>query len=177
MEKMYMMKRWCPCMGCMAQWRGGTRGPAHHQEGGVDSFLAPSQESEWTHQGPCGQQDDNRWVTKKVKKECIKPRAGDADLWIKTWEELHELVKKMHPGGSGTCEGTPHKEGTMTQLERFVTEGNKKADDLAKAGSNAGRRNCGRSESINCEAGERGGVCSFAVCGQLPLLGRGMERL
>ena len=24
---------------------------------------------------------------------------------------------------------------------------------------------------------ERGGVCSFAVCGQLSLLGKGMERL
>ena len=26
-----------------------------NQEGGVDSFLVPSQKSEWTHQGPCGQ--------------------------------------------------------------------------------------------------------------------------
>ena len=30
---------------------------------------------------------------KKVR-ECIKPRAGDADLWFKIWEELHELVTR-----------------------------------------------------------------------------------
>ena len=35
------------------------RGSAHHQEGGVDSLLMSSQESEWTHQGPCGQQGNN----------------------------------------------------------------------------------------------------------------------
>ena len=33
---------------------GRVRGSAHHQEGGVDSFLVPHQESMWTHQGPCG---------------------------------------------------------------------------------------------------------------------------
>ena len=31
---------------------------------------------------------------RKGEKECIKPSAGDADLWIKIWEELHELVKR-----------------------------------------------------------------------------------
>ena len=25
--------------------------------------------------------------------ECIKPRAGDADLWIKIWRELHKLTE------------------------------------------------------------------------------------
>ena len=27
------------------------------------------------------------------ERECIKPRAGDADLWIKIWEELHYLAE------------------------------------------------------------------------------------
>ena len=45
----------------------------------------------------------------KGEKECMKPRAGDADLW-KNWEELNELVKKRYLGGSGTREGTPHVE-------------------------------------------------------------------
>ena len=31
---------------------------------------------------------------RKREKECIKPRAGDADLWIKSWEELHSLVER-----------------------------------------------------------------------------------
>ena len=35
----------------------------------------------------------------KGEKECIKPGVGDADLWFKIWEELHELVKR-HLGGS-----------------------------------------------------------------------------
>ena len=34
---------------------------------------------------------------RKGEKECIKPRAGDADLWLKKWEELHELVKRGIP--------------------------------------------------------------------------------
>ena len=46
--------------------------------------------------------------------------------------------KKRHPSGSGTCEGTPHKVGRKeqtTKFERFATEGNQKADELAKAGA------------------------------------------
>ena len=52
---------------------------------------------------------DNKGL-RKGEKECIKPRAGDADLWFKIWEESHELVKKRYLGGSGTREGTPHEE-------------------------------------------------------------------
>ena len=58
----------------------------------------------------------------------------------------------------------------MSHFEKFVTEGNEKADDLPKAG----RRIYGRSESRNYAAGKRG-VCSIAVCGPLPLRGRTME--
>ena len=56
---------------------------------------------------------DNKGIIDGLQKgdtECIKPRAGDADLWIKICEELHELVKKRNVGGSGTCEGTTHEE-------------------------------------------------------------------
>ena len=31
---------------------------------------------------------------RKGEKECIEPRAGDADLWMNIWEELHELVNR-----------------------------------------------------------------------------------
>ena len=44
------------------------------------------------------------------------------------------LGKKRHRGGSGTCQGTPHEE----RKDRYVvlfTEGDEKADDLAKAGA------------------------------------------
>ena len=47
--------------------------------------------------GPIKVHVDNKGIIdglQKGKGECVKPRAGDADLWIKTWEELHELVKE-----------------------------------------------------------------------------------
>ena len=52
------------------------------------------------------------------------------------------------------------------QFERFVTEGNEKADELAKAGGNVGRRLQGGSESKVNVARKRRGVCS---CSQLSL--------
>ena len=38
--------------------------------------------------------------------------------------------RKRHLGRSGGCKGAPHKERkeNMSQFERFVTEGNEKAD-------------------------------------------------
>ena len=68
------------------------------------------------------------------------------------------------------------KKGKMTQCERFVTEGNEKADELAKAGAmmDEGSMAEARAETMKHEGG---GVCSLAVCGLLPLFGGGMERL
>ena len=46
--------------------------------------------------GPIKVHVDNKGVVdglRKGEKACIKPRAGDADLWIRIWEELHELVE------------------------------------------------------------------------------------
>ena len=28
------------------------------------------------------------------KKKCVDPKAGDADFWVKIWEDLHRLVSK-----------------------------------------------------------------------------------
>ena len=57
---------------------------------------------------------------KRREKECIEPRAGDADLGMNdmVWQ------KEAYLGGSGTGKGAPHEER--------VTEGNEKADELAK---------------------------------------------
>ena len=46
--------------------------------------------------GPVRVHVDNKGIIDGLRKgetECIKPRVGDADLWIKNGEELHELVK------------------------------------------------------------------------------------
>ena len=56
---------------------------------------------------------------------------------------------------SRACKGAPHKE---------------RKD--GKSRSNAARRGYARSKSRNYAAGQRGGVCSISVCGQLPLPGR-----
>ena len=87
---------------------------------------------------------DNKGIIDGLRKgesECMKPRAGDAGLWIQIWEELHGLAES----------------DILVQFERFVTEGNEKADELAKSRSNAGRRFfCGRSkEQKLCNRKER----------------------
>ena len=41
---------------------------------------------------------DNKGIIdglRKRERECIKPKAGDADLWIKIWEELHLLAARV----------------------------------------------------------------------------------
>ena len=83
---------------------------------------------------------DNKGIIdglRKGEKECIKPRTGDADLWIKNGEELHELVKRgiLVEVEHVKAHRTKKEKEKMTQLERFVTDGNGKADELAKAGA------------------------------------------
>ena len=61
--------------------------------------------------GPIKVHVDNKGtIDGKGEKECIKPGTGDADLWIKIWEESHELVKRGILVEGGTCEGTAHDE-------------------------------------------------------------------
>ena len=159
-------------MGCVWLSGGRSRGPAHHQEGGGDGLLMPLN----IVIGPVRVHDDNKGTIDGLRKgesKCFKPTAEDADLWIEIGEELHErgiLVEVEHVKAHRTKKEKKH----MSQFERFVTEGDEKADEM-ESKSNIGRRICGRSKSINCAAGKRGGVCSIALCGQLPLRGRTME--
>ena len=69
--------------------------------------------------------------------ECIKPRAGDAHLWMKIWEEFHELVKRgfLVDVEHVKAHRTKKEKKNMSHFEKFVTEGNEKADELAKAGA------------------------------------------
>ena len=75
---------------------------------------------------------------------------GDADLWFKIWQELHELVKKrgiLVEVAHVKARRTKKEKEKMTHFERFVTEGNEKADELAKAGAMMDEGFYGRSES------------------------------
>ena len=73
--------------------------------------------------------------SRKVEEKCIKPRAGDADLWFMILEELHELVERGIVVEVAHVKAHRTKKKKMTNIERFVSEGNEKADELAKAGA------------------------------------------
>ena len=68
---------------------------------------------------------------------CIDPNAGDADLWIKIWEELHRLVARVIGVELEHVKAhrTEKDKKEMSRLEKFVTEGNEKVDELTKAGA------------------------------------------
>ena len=91
--------------------------------------------------GPIKIHVDNKGIIGRLRrgeKECMKPRAGDADLWTNIWEELHELVKKkgiLVEVAHVKAHRTKKENEKMTKFGRFVTEGNEKADELAKAGA------------------------------------------
>ena len=55
----------------------------------------------------------------------------------KEWEELHELVKRgiLVEVEHVKAHRTKKEKEKMTQLERFATKGNEKADELAKVGA------------------------------------------
>ena len=118
--------------------------------------------------GPITVHVDNKGTIeglRKGEKECIKPRAGDADLWIRIWEELHELVKRgiLVEVEHVKAHHTKETKEKMTQHERFVTEGNEKADELAKAG--AMMDECFMAEARAETTKQERDVCSLAVCG------------
>ena len=129
--------------------------------------------------GPIKVHVDNKGTIdglRKGEKECIKPRAGDADLWLIIWEELHELVNRGIVVEVARVKAHRTKKETekMTNIESFVTKGSEKADELAEAGAMPDQ-GYGRSESCYCETGERGSVHSLAICSQLPLFSGGQE--
>ena len=60
-------------------------------------------------------------------------RAGDADLWIQMWEELYLLRSKDILVEVEHFEAHRRKtdKKEMSRFEKFVTDGNEKADELA----------------------------------------------
>ena len=57
------------------------------------------------------------------EKECIKPRAGDTDLWKKTWEEIHSPVDKCISVQVEHVKAhrTKKEKENMSLFEKFVT--------------------------------------------------------
>ena len=63
-----------PLYGMYGSMKAEYEGTAHHQEGGADGLLVPSQESDRTHQGACGQQRNNWWITKRRERASSQER-------------------------------------------------------------------------------------------------------
>ena len=59
----------------------------------------------------------------------------------------------------------------MSHFERFVTDGNEKADELAKAGAMLDDGSMAGARAKTSAAGARRGLCSLAVCSQFSLFG------
>ena len=77
---------------------------------------------------------DNKGVVDGLwrgERECITPKAGDADLWMNRLAVRDVAIEVEHV--------KPHltnkEKQCMSRLEKFVTEGNEKADELAKEGA------------------------------------------
>ena len=91
-----MMKRWSLCIGCMAQWRQKSRSCVQRtiKRAELTAFLCHFNRVI----GPVRVHVDNKRIIDGLyemeKVKGIKPTAGDADLWIAIWEELHGLAER-----------------------------------------------------------------------------------
>ena len=131
--------------------------------------------------GPIKVHGDNkrnyRWAVER-RKEMHRSTSGDADLWIKIWEELHFLVSKEILAGVEHFKAhrTKKDKKYMSHFEKFVTEGIEKADEFAKAGAmlDEGFMAEARAKTVQQD---RRSVRSLAACSQLSLFSGRMEGL
>ena len=76
---------------------------------------------------------DGPW---RGERECIDPKAGDADLWIKIWKQLHHFVSRNVVVEVEDFKAhRTKKDKKEMHFEKFVTEANEKADELAEEGA------------------------------------------
>ena len=89
---------------------------------------------------------DGLW---RGERKCIEPKAADADLWIRIWEELQLstskeiLVEVEHV----KAHRTEKEKKEMAQFEKFVAGGNERVDEFSKGRSDVGRRIHGADKS------------------------------
>ena len=84
--------------------------------------------------GPTKVYADNKGIIDGLwrgERKCMSPKAGDADLWMKIWEEVHILVEVEHV----KVHRTKKDKKDMSHYENFVIEGNEKADEFARKGA------------------------------------------
>ena len=85
--------------------------------------------------GPFKVHVDNKGIIDGLRREerMHQTKSWYADLWIKIWEELHSLAARDIT--VEVAHRTKKEQKELSHFERFVTEGNEKTDDLAKAGA------------------------------------------
>ena len=107
------------------------------------------------------------------EKKCIKPKAGFVDQdFGKSCTARHIVVELEH----SKTHHTKKDENYMTHFEKFVTEGNEKADELAKAGAMLDEGFMAEVRA-NTVQQERGSLRGLAVRSELSLLSGRMEGL
>ena len=110
------------------------------------------------------------------ERKCIIPEAGDADLSIKIWEELHRLAARdiVVEVEHLKAHRTKNDKKDMSHFGRFVSDVNEKADELAKAGAmlDEGIMAEARAKTVHQESEEVYATLQFAA-----RCSGGMERL
>ena len=143
---------------------------------GQDGLFMPSQKK-WLDPSRCMSTTREKKMGYGEDRECIRPKAGNADLWIKVWEELHRLAARDILVELEHVKAHRTKKDKRCRTLRGLSLKATRRRMSWKSSSNVGRRIYGGSETKDNAARKRRGVCSSAVCSQLSLFGVGMERL
>ena len=131
-----MKKNWGHCVGCTARWKQNLRVQRTTKRAELTTFLCLLRQVIETIKVHVDNKGiiDGLW---RGERKCISPKAGDADLWIEIWEQLQCLaaedivVEVAHVKAHRTKKG----EKEMSHFEKFVTEDNERADELARTGA------------------------------------------
>ena len=101
------------------------------------------------------------------KRECIKPKAGDADLWIKVWEELHRLAARDVVVEVEHVKAHAHEEKKRKMCRALKRSSLKatKTDELEKEGPmlDEGFMAEARAKTVQQERGEVYAALQFAA--------------
>ena len=90
--------------------------------------------------GPIKVRVGNKGITDGLwrgERKCIDPKVGDADLWMKIWEELQLLTSKeiLVDAEHVKAHRTEKDKKDMSHFEKIATDGREKTNELAKAGA------------------------------------------
>ena len=126
-------------MRCMVQWRQNTRYIGTIKRAELTAFLCLLKKVT----GPIKVHVDNKGVIDGLRKEKRNASSQEREMQNygkNIWEEIHGLVERgiLVEAEHVKAHRTKKEQTNTQQFEKFVTEGNEKADELAKSRGNAG---------------------------------------